>query len=236
MQHLLLQLVEQLVELAPRLRVHEVVVAELLHTPARIRRERVELTEAAVGHPAEQFLHLRGHFALAALWRALHRRLCAGLPGLVAIRGQLVEPALDAGALGVDDVVEPLLDIVHHRGEVVAVQAALPLLLEAVHQLAHPHHPAPVRELRPALHQTPHRRAKAVSIQYLVRQTIDELLRGELLLLAAVPTRVAVQRHSASKPATAGCGKGTLIAASRQCRRQRAGTIRALQLARRAGQ
>ena len=115
LQHLLLQLVEQLVELAPRLRVHEVVVAELLHAPARIRRERVELTEAAVGHPAEQFPHLRGHFALAALWRALHRRLCAGLPCLVAIRGQLVEPALDAGALGVDDIVEPLLDIVHHR-------------------------------------------------------------------------------------------------------------------------
>ena len=115
-EHLLLQLLHQLVELLLRLRHHELVVLERLDPAAEV-----------VGHPVQLFTALLG-------------QLLDQLPlGPVRALG-LLDTLLDPLTLGVDDLLELLLQVVHHAVEVVPRKLLLPEVLELPGELVQPWH------------------------------------------------------------------------------------------------
>ena len=62
-------------------------------------------------------------------------------------------PALDALALGLDDLLQLLVDVVHHAAQVIALEHLLAALAQALHQVAQAHHALLSRGLVALLHQ-----------------------------------------------------------------------------------
>ena len=108
------QLVHQLVEGLPGLAARPLVLLEALHLPGQIGRQEVE------GHAP-----LGGHF-VGDLLAALVARLAG-----------LLDQVLDAGPLLVDDVAQPLGDVLVGAAQVVAVEHLPPALAEPFEDLAH---------------------------------------------------------------------------------------------------
>ncbi len=94
----------------------------------------------------------------------LGRELVEGveLPGALA---RLLHLALDPGALGLEDLVELLLDVVQRRAEVVAIELLLSPLPEPVQQVLEPGHPLALRVLGAALEHPPER-APQVAVRH----------------------------------------------------------------------
>ncbi len=130
LQHLLLEPLHQLPEQAVGVGIHELVVLQALDAAGgRLR------------HLVERPLVLGG---------GLLHRLAEGLGGLTLL-GALLRVGhapLDALALGLHDGVELLLDVVEHRGEVVAVELLLSLPPQAIEQVLQSGQVGPVRNRR----------------------------------------------------------------------------------------
>ena len=92
-QHLFLQLLHQLFELLPGGVIDELVVAQALDAPTQVVGQPVELVVALSRDPVEQ---------------------------LAALRRGFLQPAFDPGALGVDDVLHLLAQLLDGGVEVVA--------------------------------------------------------------------------------------------------------------------
>ncbi len=129
LQHLLLQALHQLPEHAVRVGIHELVVLQALDAPGGGLRHLVERLPVLGGRLLHALAERLGSFAL-----------------LGALLG-VAHPPLDALALGLQDVVELLLDVVEHRGEIVAVELLLALPAQAVEQILKPGQVGPVRVL-----------------------------------------------------------------------------------------
>ncbi len=178
LQHLLLQALHQLPEQAVRVGVHELVVLQALDARGRGLR-----------HLVERLLVLGG--------RLLHR-LPERLGRLAALRPLLgvAHPPLDALALGLEDLVELLLDVVEHRGEIVTVELLLALPAQAVEQVLKPGEVGPVRVLRAALEEAPQRAPRIAVRQEVVGHGVEELIGVEIVeALGAVPARVPDRRR-----------------------------------------
>jgi hypothetical protein len=134
LQHLLAEGLEQLLEHAPGLGVHELVVLELLDPPGGIGGHLVELGLALGGHLAE-----------------LAPGVLRDLAALRALAG-VGAPRFDPRALGLEDLVDFLLDVVEGRAQVVALELLLALLPELLEQILQPGH-LPLGHLRSALEQ-----------------------------------------------------------------------------------
>ena len=118
LQHLLAERLQQLLELRLRLGVHEVVVLQLRIRPAGSGGQLVELRLALRGHLLELAPGVLGDLALL---RALAR----------VGRGARSMPC----ALGLQDLVELLLDVLQARAEVVALELLLPLLAQLLEEV-----------------------------------------------------------------------------------------------------
>ena len=161
-EHLLLQVLQQLLVLLGRLLLDELVVLERAHRAAEVVGERVELRESLL----RDLLH-----ALAEL---LVRRLC-------------VAPPLEALALEALHLLELLLELVEHLGEIVTFG---PLLLGGTQ---------PLEQVLHALHATRHAPSgqscecvlEVASSEQLVGDRAEELVRLERVeALRSIPARV----------------------------------------------
>ena len=171
LQHLLLQALHQLPEHAVRVGIHELVVLQALDAPGRGLRHLVERLPVLGGRLLHALPEGLGRLAaLGALLRVAH-------------------PPLDALALGLQDVVELLLDVVEHRGEIVAVELLLALPAQPVEQILEPGEVGPVRVLRAALEEAPERAPRIAVRQEIVGHRVEELIGVEI-----------VERCRASRP------------------------------------
>ena len=109
-EHLLAKLVHQLLKLPLGLGVDEVEILEFAQGACRALGQLVEAFAVPVGPLAEEVAQL------------------AGLPGLLAAyAGELIlnftEAAVRASALGLEHIVEPLLEVAHDRVHVVPIES-----------------------------------------------------------------------------------------------------------------
>ena len=193
LEHLLAERLEQLLEHAPGLGVHELVVLERLDAPGGIGRELVELGLALGGHLGELAAAVLGD--LAAL---------RALPGIGA-------PLLDPRALGLQDLVDLLLDVVEGRAEVVALELLLAPLAELLEQVLKTGHP-PLRHLRPALEEPLERLLDVAVGHEVVGHRLEQVVGVEVPdVLRAVPARVA-DSHAPSVSLSKGASTGPLRA------------------------
>ena len=118
--HLALEHIQQLLEHLLGVRVHEVVVHQLLDLPAQAVGEVVQLVQIALGPLAEQ--SVQGALLLLA-FHIIRFGLAVGL----------VQPTLDALPLGAEDFFHPLLEVVHHRVQVALLELLAALLPQLVH-------------------------------------------------------------------------------------------------------
>src|SRR5207302_1263728 len=104
---------------------------------------------------------------LGATRLPLGRLLASGLLSAVVARvGFFVADALaDAVALGVDDFVQLLRDVVENGAQVVAIEVAGAGVAEAVKQLLEAHHAAAAGELGAPLHHAAERAAEASVVE-----------------------------------------------------------------------
>ena len=199
LEELLLELLHQRVEVLARAAVHEVVVAEFLDASARPPRELVQLAETAVRHLPEHVGELVRRSAapragltaalstLAVLPVAILRGAVARRPAVRRRRDRL-QPLVDALALLADDAVEPLLDVVEHGGQVIAVEVALAGVAEPFEEVLQP-----CAALALAAHAVAHhaikRAAQVVALQDLLGEAVEQVVgRGDRDLLRAVPS------------------------------------------------
>ena len=122
LEHLLLEHLEELLKLFPRLRVHELVVGKLFDRSGRALGEVVQPLLAAPGPFLEE-----PHGLLKVL------RLISSMGQLLA---RVFQPLVYSAALGVNDILEALLQIVHHGVKIVTFQLLLALLAQALLQVA----------------------------------------------------------------------------------------------------
>ena len=118
-EQLLLQLLHELFEVLARGVVHPVVLLEVADAAREVGRELLELLAPLLRELVEQLL----------------AALVAGLLGFV-------DAAVDAGALFVDDLVEPVRDVFVDATEVVAVELLATPLAQLLEHLAHALHVA----------------------------------------------------------------------------------------------
>ncbi len=170
-EHLLLQPLHQRVELLTRLVVDELVVAQRLHASAELVRHAVELVVALLGD-------------------ALHELARLGRRGLVL-------PSLDALALGVDDVLHLLAQLVDGGVEVVAAELALARLTQLLEELLQALHVG-----RSPSEQALQRGVEVAVVHQVVGQRVQQVPGVQIVhALGAVPARVP-KLHA---PKLAGC-------------------------------
>ena len=189
--HLLLQLIHQLLELLPGLRIHEVVLLQPANLAGGIARQRIQLLVSLFGNGIEQV-------AKTVLIRPapLPRRFVrasARLPSsdsLDCVR--VVEPLLNSGPLGIDDVLDSLANVVEHRTEVVALRLFLTRLAHAVHQIPQAGQPLGVGAID-ALPEEPTQGIHQVAVAHeLIGHRAHEIFGAEVIdLLGAIPAGIA---------------------------------------------
>ena len=184
LQHLLSQLVGQLAERLTRDVVHELVVAQPMEAAGQVRRQRVQPVLTLARRAPH---HLLGHarrVLVGARWR-VEGALLGGLHALG-----------DALPLGLQDLLEPLVDVVEHAVQVRALQLGLALGTEPFHDLAQARDVAATGAAQAPLHQPLERPADVALGQDVVGQGVEHVVRIEgRQLLAAVPSRVAEGAH-----------------------------------------
>src|SRR6266545_3388562 len=162
-EHLLLQLLEQLLVLLRCLRLHEFIVLERAHRAAEVLGQRVELREPIL----RELLHRLSHLLVRRLGGA---------------------PALETLTLEALHLIELLLELVEHLREIVALRAALLGRAEPLEQVLHAVHAtgdAPTRQAR-------ERVLEIAASEQLVGHRAQELLRFERVEpLGPVPAPVA---------------------------------------------
>ncbi len=169
LHELLAQLIHQLLEPFAGRVVHEFVFLERLHLAREVGRKLLELPTTLIG---DVF-----HELLAAL--------------VTRARG-LLDPAVDALALHVDDFVELLSDVVVDPAEVTVLELLPATLPELLQHLSQAHELLVVAVLEPLLHEPAERRVEVAVVEEVVTHFIEELLGVEIEAgLAAVPTRVS---------------------------------------------
>ena len=165
-------------------------------------RELVQLVQPPVRHLAEhvgEFVRraaacaglsaaVPSFAAFTALRGAIGRRPAVRRrPAIVRWRN-LLQPLVDAFALLVDDAVEPLLDVVEHGGQVVAVEVALAGVAEAFEQVLQPR-AALALAAHAVAHHAVERAAQVVALQDLLGEAVEQVVgRGDRDLLRAVPS------------------------------------------------
>jgi hypothetical protein len=171
-----------------RVGIHELVALQPAHPPPGILGQGVE------GLPA-----LRRHLLELAL---LLRRDLA----LLAALARVGEATLHALALGLEDVVQLLLDVLQGGAEVVALELLLPPLAELVDEVLEAGHLRPLLGLRALLEETA-QRAPEVAVRHdVVGHGLQEVVGVRVGdVLRAVPARVA-EEHG---PAPTGPGTGS---------------------------
>ena len=145
LHELLAQLVHQFLELLARAVVHEVVLLERLHLARQVGQQLVELAAT-----------LRGE--------VLDDLLAPPVPRLL----RLVDATFDSLALTVDNVVEPLGDIVVYTAEVARLQLLTPALLESLKHLAQTHELFAVAVAQTLLQHAAERRVDVVVVDEIV--------------------------------------------------------------------
>ena len=99
--------------------------------------------------------------------------------------------AVDALALGLDDLLKLLVDLVEHPAQVVAAQHLLAALAQAIGQVAQAEHPLLVAALEALLHQPAQGAAQVAVGQQVLGEGLHDGLGVERQdLLAAVPVTV----------------------------------------------
>ena len=218
--HLAAKLVHQLLELARRLRVHELVVVELPDRAAQALRQRVERLLVPLHLPPQVLEKLVLHRVLPRLPDALLRLLNAPVHAL---------------PLRLEDVLQLLLQVLHGVFHVEALELLLALAAEAVHEVAQPVEPLAVGHLHAPPHHVPQRAVDVAVLHQVLGERLHEvvLVRVEDLL-RAVPLRVSEREHRAPfrRPlvvATASYGRGAVEvwpSLARSKRGVNAGTLR----------
>ena len=177
-EQLLAQLVHQLLELLAGRVVHPVVLLQLADAPGEIGRQLLEL--------------------LAPLLRELFEELLAPL---VARLAGVVEAAIDAFALLLDDLVEPLGDVLVHAAEVVAVELLPAPLAQLLEHLAHALDVATLAVLEALLQHPSQRGVQIAVVQEIVGHLLEQRVGVEIEPdLRAVPPRVPELAHRATVP------------------------------------
>ena len=98
--------------------------------------------------------------------------------------------SLDAFALLVDDLAQPLGDVLVHAAEVVALEHLLPTLAEALHHVAQAHELLAVAVLEALLEHPAHRGVEIAVVQEVVGHLVEQGVGVEVeALLRAVPAR-----------------------------------------------
>ena len=178
--HLALEHIQQLLELLLRLRVHEVVVHQLLELASHAFRQIVELFQVAVG-PLLQEVVESLLLASLVLGSALH------------LLASLFKPVLNAAPFGVDDVLKAFLEVVQHRVHVVLLHLLAAAVLELLHKLAQTGHLLAVAVLHPLSEQVAEGLHQVAPVEDVVGQQVHQLVGIEVEdVLGSVPLRVAV--------------------------------------------
>ena len=108
---------------------------------------------------------------------------------------RFVEPAVDAGALLVDDLVEPVRDVFVDAAEVVAVELLAPLLAQLLEHLAHALHVAALPVGEALLHHAPERGVEVAVVEEVVGHLLEQRVGVEIEAdLRAVPAGVLEPR------------------------------------------
>ena len=190
--HLAFEQVQQFLELLLRVGVHEVVIHEALNLAADAVGQVVQLVQVALGALMQQAV--QG----ALLLLALHvRRFRLGR--------RVVQPLLDAGALGTEDVVQPFLEVVHHGVQVALLQLLAALLLELLHELAQVGHLGTVSVLHTVAEQVAQGAGQVAVLQQVVGQRVHQVAGVNVKnLLRAIPLGVAVALVKHGRPPAAG--------------------------------
>ena len=182
LQQLLAQLVHELLERATGVVVHEVVLLHGLHASRKVGRHELELQ--------------------TALRREVLHDLAAPLIARVA---RLLQPALDALALLVEDLIELLGDVVVDAAEVPVLELLAPALTEPLEHLPHPHQVLAVAVLEALLEHPAHRGVEVAVVEEIVRHLRQERVGVEIeTALGAVPSGVLERgpRHAPRVPGT----------------------------------
>ena len=183
LHHLLLERIQQLVELLPRVRIHKVVLLQLAYLAARALRQRVK----------------RLGIAPRAILQHPHRRL--QMLGVVAcllhLPPRLIQAPLNAAALGVQHILQPLPHVVHNRIQVIPLQLALPLLTQPLHKIPQPRRLLPLPVVHAALKQATQRAIRIPVFQNIVRDRVEQVVGVHIKNpLAAVPAVVLESSHN----------------------------------------
>ena len=179
-EHLLPELVHELLELALRLGVDEVEVLQVAEGARRALGELVEALAVAVGALLEEVAELRGLL-----------RLLAAHPAEVVV--DLAEPAVGPGALGADDVLEPLLEVAHDGVGVVAVERLVAAGAEAFEEVVESGEAAVV-VLCASADEVAERAAEVAVVDDVLGHGVEERIGvGFERLLGAVPPGEAVE-------------------------------------------
>ncbi|CAI8046942.1 hypothetical protein GBAR_LOCUS25957 [Geodia barretti] len=180
LRHLALQHIQQFLELLLRLRIHEVVLHELLELTPHALRQVVQLVQVSVG-PLLQQVEQRLLLLLLVLRCPVH------------LLTRLVQPVLDAATLGVDNFLQPLLQVVHHRVHVVLLHLLTAPFLQLLHKLPHPRHLLAIPVLHPLPEQVPQRLHDVAVVQDILRQHVHQLVGIDIEdVLGSVPLGVPV--------------------------------------------
>ena len=178
--HLLLQHVQQFLEHLLGIRVHEVVLHQLLNLTAQAVGQVVQLFAVPVRPLLKQVQQVLLHGPVFV------RRLADLFSGLV-------HPPVDALPLGAQDFVKPLLQVVHHRIHVVLLQLLTTPVPKHVHQFPKAGHLLAVAVLHSVAHQFPQGFHDVALLQQFVRQAVHQLVGVDVEdFLGAVPLGVAV--------------------------------------------
>ncbi len=109
---------------------------------------------------------------------------------------RLVETAVDRAALHVENLVEALLDVVHHRREVVLVECVAALLPELLEKVAEALQPVAHLPAHAALEQIAHGVLQVAEVHQVVGEGFEDLVGIERRnLLRAVPLAVSKCDH-----------------------------------------
>ena len=201
--HRLLQHLHQLFELGPRLRVHELVVLQLLNLAADILRQVVDrlllLLDDVLQHLRQALLLLGRGLLLRGLHRLLERLQRAVAALKLTLR--LLQAAVQRPLLQLYHLVQPLLDVLEHGVQVVAVQHLASLLAQLLEDIPQPLHPLAHRVAHPALQQVAQGVLEVAEVHQVIGQPGQDIVRVQGPdLLAAVPFRVAeAESHIVSR-------------------------------------
>src|SRR5581483_7386648 len=136
----------------------------------------------------------------AGLVAGVQLALLALLPPLGAL-ARLLQAALDAAPLGLEDLLELLADVLQHVVELELVELLLALLAQALEELLQAHHAVAGAVLEAGLHHPLQRAADVPVGEQVVGELLHQLFRVERReLLRAVPARVAIEAHYHTSP------------------------------------